>query len=342
MATIKDVAKDAEVSIATVSHVINGTRHVSEELTSRVRKSMAKLDYHPDRVARSLRTQKTHAIGIIVSDISNPFFSVLVRGAEDTAAEQGYSLIIANTDEDIEKERLYINVFRQRRIDGMLIAPTGQADEDLQSLAASGIPFVFVDRRIASPDASSVLSDNINGAMSAVQLLIDAGHRRIGIILGRKGVSTGEERYLGYQQALQDAGIAEDATLVARGDFRIAGGIRACNQLLDLPDPPTAIFSLNNLTAIGVLCAIKERGLRYPNDVSVVSFDSPWWMDRVLSPALTYVKQDPYEIGGVAMRRLITMLEDPQSEREQGVPAEIRIPTQLVLGESIRNLKGGV
>jgi LacI family transcriptional regulator len=315
---------------------VNGTRHVSEALTERVRMSMTKLDYYPDRVARSLRTQKTHSIGLIISDISNPFFSVLVRGGEDAAAEREYSVIISNTDEDLGKERLYVNVLRQRRIDGMLIAPTGQVDEDLQFLTSSKIPFVFVDRRIEGVAAPAVLSDNIDGAFAATQHLIDYGHTRIGIILGLKGVSTSEERYIGYRKALGAAGLNEEKDLVVRGDFRIAGGIRACNELLDMPSPPTAIFSLNNLTAIGVLCAIRERGLRYPDDISVISFDSPWWMDRVLSPTLTYVRQDPYEIGREAMRRLIVQIESPHSDEDEIAAEVVRVPTELVLGESVR------
>lgn len=318
--------------------MVNGTRPVSEELTERVRKSMSKLDYHPDRVARSLRTQRTHSIGLIVSDISNPFFSVLVRGAEDAAAEREYSVIISNTDEDLEKERLYVNVLRQRRIDGMLIAPTGQVDENLQSLTASGIPFVFVDRKVEDVAAPAVLADNVEGAYAATKHLIDRGHSRIGIILGLKGVSTSEERYLGYQRALRDAGLVEEKELVVRGDFRIKGGIRACNELLDLTSPPTAIFSLNNLTAIGVLCAIRERGLQYPADISVISFDSPWWMDRVLSPTLTYVRQDPYRIGREALHRLIALIEARSSEERPGAPEVVRIPTELVMGESVRVL----
>jgi len=298
---------------------------------------MVKLDYHPDRVARSLRTQRTHSIGLIVSDISNPFFSVLVRGAEDAAAEREYSVIISNTDEDLEKERLYVNVLRQRRIDGMLIAPTGQVDEDVESLMASRIPFVFVDRRIEGVHAPAVLSDNIEGAFAATKHLIDFGHDRIGIILGLKGVSTSEERYLGYQKALQAAGLTEESTLVVRGDLRIAGGIRACSKLLDLERPPTAIFSLNNLTAIGVLCAIRERGLQYPEDISVISFDSPWWMDRVLSPRLTYIRQDPYRIGQEAMRTLIERVESPSGEQRPAA-RPVRIPTELVHGESVRRL----
>jgi LacI family transcriptional regulator len=318
--------------------VVNGTRPVSEELTERVRKSMSKLDYHPDRVARSLRTQRTHSIGLIVSDISNPFFSVLVRGAEDAAAEREYSVIISNTDEDLEKERLYVNVLRQRRIDGMLIAPTGQVDENLQSLTASGIPFVFVDRKVEGVAAPAVLADNVEGAYAATKHLVDRGHSRIGIILGLKGVSTSEERYLGYQRALRDAGLVEEKELVVRGDFRIKGGIRACNELLDLTPPPTAIFSLNNLTAIGVLCAVRERGLQYPADISVISFDSPWWMDRVLSPTLTYIRQDPYRIGREALHRLIALVEVPSSEEQPGAPEVVRIPTELVMGESVRVL----
>ena len=300
---------------------------------------MSKLDYHPDRVARSLRTQRTHSIGLIVSDISNPFFSVLVRGAEDAAAEKEYSVIISNTDEDLEKERLYVNVLRQRRIDGMLIAPTGQVDENLQFLKASGIPFVFVDRKIEGVPAPSVLADNVEGAYAATRHLIDRGHTRIGIILGLEGVSTSEERYFGYQSALRDAGLAEEKELVVRGDLRIRGGIRACNELLNLASPPTAIFSLNNLTAIGVLCAIRERGLQYPDDISVISFDSPWWMERVLSPALTYVRQDPYRIGREALHQLIALIESPPSDEEQSTPEVVRIPTELVMGESVRVLQ---
>ncbi len=316
--------------------MINGTRHVSEELTTRVRESLAKLDYHPDCVARSLRTQRTHSIGLIVSDISNPFFSVLVRGAEDAAAERGYSVIISNTDEDLEKERLYVNVLRQRRIDGLLIAPTGKVDEDLQFLTTSGIPFVFVDRKIEGVRASAVLSDNIQGAYAATQHLIEYGHRRIGIILGLEGVSTSVERYRGYQSALRDAGLAEEKDLVVRGDFRIAGGIRACHALFDLSDPPTAIFSLNNLTAIGVLCAIRERGLRFPDDISVISFDSPWWMDRVMSPSLTYVKQEPYTIGQEGMQMLARSIESSGSEEQEPIEEIVRVPTQLEIRESVR------
>jgi len=338
IATIKDVAKDARVSIATVSHVVNGTRHVSDKLTERVQESMAKLDYHPDRVARSLRTQRTHSIGLIVSDISNPFFSVLVRGAEDAAAEREYSLIISNTDEDLEKERLYVNVLRQRRIDGMLIAPTGKIDEDLQFLTTSGIPFIFVDRKIDGVRATAVLSDNIQGAHAATEHLVRLGHQRIGIILGLEGVSNSEERYLGYQKALSDAGLPEPTDLVVRGDLRISGGIRACHELLGRTSPPTAIFSLNNMTAIGVLCAVRERGLQYPDDISLISFDSPWWMDRVLPTSLTYVRQDPYEIGRQAMQRLIAQVESPALEGDQFPVDIVRVPTELVLGASVCNL----
>ncbi len=332
MATIKDVAQDAGVSTATVSHVLNGTRPVSEELAKRVRESVAKLDYHPDRIARSLRTQRTHAIGLIVSDISNPFFSVLVRGAEDAASELGYSIMISNTDEDSEKERLHVNALRQRRIDGLLIAPTEGADENVQLLVSSGVPFVFVDRRIEGVRATSILSDNVGGAYAATQHLLAFGHERIGIILGLDGTSSSRERYQGYRVALKDAGLDGEANLVVRGDYRIAGGSRACNELLDLPRPPTAVFSLNNLMAIGVLCAIRERGMRFPDDISVVSFDSPWWMDHVMSPALTYIGQEPYEIGQRAMCELARTID---SEVKEPVEEVIRVPTRLEIRESV-------
>ena len=329
MTTIKDVARETDVSIATVSHVINGTRYVSPELTERVKKVIERLDYHRNGVARSLKTQRTYTIGLIVSDISNPFFSTLVRGVEDAAAENGYSVIISNTDEDLAKERLCLNILRQRRIDGLVIAPTGKEDKDLELLSKQGIPFVFVDRKIDGIEADAVLSENIEGAYRAIRYLIKGGHRRIGIILGLKDVPTSEERFIGYRKALREFGIPEKEELIARGNFRVEGGAKACGKLLSLPNPPSAILSLNNLTTIGVLKALKERGLRCSEDIEVVGFDDFEWLE-ISKLTLTAIAQQPYEMGYRAAQMLFARIKGEQSN---GGYNQLRLATTLKVRE---------
>lgn len=325
MATIRDVAKEARVSIATVSHVINETRYVSQELAVRVQTAMERLNYFPNGIARSLKTQKTHTIGLIISDISNPFFSTLVRGVEDAAAENGYSVIISDTDEDLVKEKLYIRVLIQRRIDGLIIAPTGKEDQDLRLLSERGIPLVFVDRKLDGVEADSVLSKNIEGAYQATKYLIKNGHRRIGIILGLKDVSTSEERFIGYKKALKEFAIAEDRELIAQGNFKIEGGMKACKQLFSLQNPPSAVFSLNNLTTIGVLRTLRELGLRYPKDIEVVGFDDSEWVD-MLDFSLPTVVQHPYEMGYQATQLLFARIK---GEGVQGQYEQLRLSTTL-------------
>lgn len=324
MATIRDVAKEAGVSIATVSHVINDTRYVSPELIARVKEAMERLNYHPNGIARSLKTQRTHTIGLIVSDISNPFFSSLVRGVEDAAAENGYSVIIANTDEDLAKERLYLKVLRERRIDGLIIAPTGKEVKDLKLLSEQGIPFIFVDRKIDNIEADAVLSENVEGAYQAVRYLIKRGHRRIGVVLGLKGVSTSEERFMGYKKALGEFKTPEEEELIVRGNFRVEGGVKACRKLLSLQNPPSAIFSLNNMMTIGVLKALRERGLRCPKDIEVVGFDDFEWADTFDFPLSTVVQQ-PYRMGYQGAQLLFTKIKGERSGRHE----EVRLATAL-------------
>lgn len=327
MATIRDVAQRAGVSVATVSHVINGTRKVAPETAARVRRAMEELDYHPNAVARSLRTRKTQAIGVVVSDITNPFFATLVRGAEDAAIEAGYSLIVCNSDETPEKEDLYVRLLWRRRMDGLLIAPVRDgASSAVQELARRQMPFVFIDRKAKGVEADAVLSDNVGGAYLATQHLIERGHKRIGIVLGIPGATTTEERLAGYRRALEEAGIPLAEDLVVWGGYRVAGGRRATAKLLSLSDPPTAIFSTNNLMTVGVLKELFHRKVRIPKDVAVVGFDDLEWAEMA-NPPLTTVAQQPYEIGH---RALALLLEQLSGECES--PArEVRIPVVLKL-----------
>jgi len=325
MATIRDVAKKAGVSVATVSHVINGTRKVAPETEARVRRAMEALGYQPNAIAQSLRKRTTYAIGILVSDITNPFFATLVRGAEDAALEAGYSVIMCNSDEDPQKEDMYIRALWRRRIDGMLIAPTRDGTSPaLQELVRRKLPFVFVDRKAKGIEADAVLSDNIGGAYLATKHLIERGHKRIGIVLGIPGATTTEERLLGYRQALEETGLPFTEDLVVWGGYRMEGGRKACAQLLSLSDPPTAIFSTNNLMTVGVLQELSHRSIKIPEEVAVVGFDDLEWAE-IVYPPLTVVAQRPYEIGYQAFKILLRRLNRSEGMQEVRVSVELKI-----------------
>ena len=300
MVTIRDVAQKAGISVATVSHVINGTRKVAPETAERIKQAMEELDYHPNAVAQSLRTQKTKAIGIVVSDITNPFFATLVRGAEDAAIEAGYSLIVCNSDESLEKEDRYVRLLRQRRMDGLLISPVGDgSSKAVQELPRWRIPFVFIDRCAEGIKADAVLSDNIEGAYQATKHLIERGNSRIGIILGIKGATTTKERLAGYRKALNEACVPFSDELVTYGGYRVEGGQKMMEEFLSLPELPTAIFSTNNLMTVGVLRALTYHGIAIPHEMAVVCFDD-LDLGELFQPPLTAVTQNPYEIGKIA------------------------------------------
>ncbi|MGC8963033.1 MAG: LacI family DNA-binding transcriptional regulator [Candidatus Bipolaricaulaceae bacterium] len=331
MVTIRDVAARAGVSVATVSHVINGTRKVAPSTAERVCRAIEELGYQPNSLARGLRTRVTQVIGVLVSDITNPFFATLVRGVEDAARDAGYSVIICNSDEDPEKEDHYIRVLWQRRVDGLLIAPTQDGTSPaIQKLIKRKIPFVFVDRKAKGIEADAVLSDNVGGAYLATKHLIDRGHKKIGIVLGIPGATTTEERFAGYRQALKEAGILFSEELVVWGGYRMEGGRRAAGELLSLRDPPTAIFSTNNLMTVGVLQQLFARGIRVPDQVAVVGFDDLEWAE-IASPSLTAVVQKPYTIGRTAADLLLKRLGGLGSV---GQYQEVRIQVDLRIRSS--------
>ncbi len=326
MATIKDVAARAKVSAATVSHVINGTRKVAPETVKRVQQAMETLDYRPNAVAQSLRTRKTHVIGAVVSDITNPFFATLIRGAEDAAIEAGYSLIVCNSDESLEKEDRYVRLLRQRRMDGLLISPVGDGSNSVvHQLPTWKIPFVFVDRRVEGIEADAVLSDNIDGAYQATRHLISRGHHRIGLILGIKGATTTEERLAGYRRALNEAGITFTEELLTYGGYRITGGQQSVQNFLSLSNPPTAIFSTNNLMTIGVLQELFHRHVKIPEQIGLIGFDDVPW-GKLFQPSLTVIEQNPYEIGQQAVGLLLDKSRPDTSPDKHGI---IRVPVAL-------------
>jgi LacI family transcriptional regulator len=320
MATVHDVAQRAGVSTSTVSHVVNNTRFVSDELRERVLTAMRELDFTPNAAARMLTLKRSHTIGLIVSDIRNPFFASVARGVEDVAQEQGYTVVLCNSDENAERETACLNALETRAVDGVLLASAGVADDHLSRLVRAGYPIVLVDRDLPELGAPAVLLDNEGAAYGAVVHLITRGHRRIAMLSGRAAISTTTERVAGYRRALLEAGIDVDERLVVSGASTSEGGAVAANTVLDLDEPPSAIFSGNNLMTIGALQVIASRGLVVPDDIALVGFDDfpfPW--SDAFRPHLTTIAQPTYELGRRAAELLVHRLKDSRSRSAERV-----------------------
>jgi len=309
MTTMRSVAERARVSVATVSHVINQTRPVSEGLRQRVLAAMVELDYQPNLVARSLRRGQSDIIGMVVSDIANPFFAEIARGVADTCYQQDYHLILCNSDNDPDKVSLYIEVLIKQQVDGILFVSVDLSGETFHGLLAQRIPLVNVLRDLPGGALDVIMTDNIRGGYLAARHLTELGHRRIGCISGPLETSPSTERITGYRQALQKAGITADEKLIQTGDFQYAGGYQAACQLLSLEDPPTAIFAFNDMMAIGALCAAQEKGYKVPVDLSVVGYDDIS-LASYTSPPLTTVFQPKHEVGLLAAIMLLERIRE--------------------------------
>jgi DNA-binding LacI/PurR family transcriptional regulator len=327
--TIKDVAAHARVSVATVSAVLNEQKYVSPELTQRVRESIEALGYERNGLAQGFKMQTSSTIGLIISDIANPFFTSVVRGVEDVTNTHHYSLILGNTDEDLKKEMRYFRLLESKRVDGLIVAVTAGSHEYLHSWPTDHLPLVSIDRSLFELGIDAVLLDNVLGAREAVEHLIALGHRRIGIVTGIPGITTTEERLLGYKQALTAHAIPLDPSLIVVADSRVEGGERSALQLLTRSAThPTALFVMNGLMTIGAMQAIAQVGLRCPQDIALVGFDDFEWAS-IVHPGLTMVRQPTYEIGQRAAQLLFERLA-----KRDAVPQEVRLRPQLIIRES--------
>jgi LacI family transcriptional regulator len=322
MTTIYDVARRSGVSPATVSRVLSGRRNVDPELSEKVRAAVAELGYRPNGVARNLRKASTNLWAVVISDIENPFFTSLVRGLEDVAQTEGYHVVLCNSDEDAAKEAAYASAVLTEQMAGVVISPTSTA-EGVEQLAAAKIPMVLIDRRVEGVEADTVLVDNEHGAAEGVKHLIDGGYERIACITGPRRVSTAMDRLAGYRSALRSGGIRYDKDLVRHADFREAGGYAAMESLLDLAEPPEALFVTNNLMTVGALECLAKRGLRAPDDIAVVGFDDIPWADLVV-PSLTTVAQPTYELGRTAGLLLKDRIASPGRP-----PSTVTLRTEL-------------
>lgn len=329
MATARDIARAAGVSTSTVSHVLNSTRWVSPELRDRVLATADALGYEPDALARSLRIRRSNTIGLVISDIGNPFFTAVVRGVQDVVQARGYALILSNTDEDPDKEASYLRVLTSRRVDGIILAPAGVPHTYLAGLANSGFPLVFLDREVRELDVASALLDNARAGRDAMEHLLRLGHRRIGMIAGRPQITSTEERIAGYRAALEHAGIEYDEALVVSGGSRIGEARRAAEALLSLDPRPTALFVTNNLMTIGAMGGIKSSRLRVPDDLSLAAIDDFSWAD-VFEPRLTTVAQPTYELGRVAADLVLKRIAGDLD----AATARVVLPGHLIVRDS--------
>jgi LacI family transcriptional regulator/LacI family repressor for deo operon, udp, cdd, tsx, nupC, and nupG len=264
-------------------------------------------------VARRLRVAQGHSdlIGLVIPDLQNPFFADLARGVEDVAARLGYTVLIGNSDENVEKETRYLNAMMAEAVDGIILPPTCEGRSAAVDLARAGVPLVCVDRRLDKAAADTVVVDNVRGAADATEHLIALGHRRIGYLEGKQGVSTTRERLEGYRAALGSHGIESDCALIVAGDSRPESCRRLALKLLEMADRPTALLVGNGMMTLGALEAIHTLGLRIPHDIAVVGYDDmPWAL--ALTPALTVVRQPAYELGTRAMELLRQRIREPQ------------------------------
>ena len=307
MANIYSVAKKARVSVATVSAVVNETAYVSPQLKARVQKAIRELGYQPNLMARSLAVRKSHMLGMIVPDIANPFWPEVVRGAEDRAHALGYTLLLSNSDDSAVKEELYLRLFLAKRVDGIILAKApGRLRADLgAALAAAHIPVTLLLRVEPGGQRDAVVLDDKEAAYEGVAHLLRLGYRRIGIIVGARGVSTSRRRLEGCRQALREAGLSAEPSLVHEGDFRVESGYAAGLDLLK--KKPEAVFISNYLMAVGFMRALRQYQLRCPQDVAIVTCDDHPWLDS-FTPRLTTVNFPKYQVGAEATRVLVDRL----------------------------------
>ncbi len=337
MIGIEEVAQLAEVSAATVSRALSKPDMVAKETRERVVQAAHQLGYQPNQVARSLRQQKSRSLGLVITDILNPFQAQLAKGVQDAAEKHDYTLMLFNTDEAPEKERRALNALRGHLPQGLLLMPTAETRENLKLVA--NLPTIELDRSSGTPGVHTVMVNNVAGAKTAVQHLTELGHKRIGIIVGRLNVSTAQERLQGYREALENAGIAYNQDLVVTGNHREEGGRMAAKTLLSLPTEtrPTALFVGNNEMTVGAVMTVREMGLRIPEDVSIVGFDDTRWAQS-MEPPLTVVAQPTYQIGFMACEALLNSLNRskiPNTKTEQA-PQWFGFPSTAAQSTTIR------
>ena len=329
MSTIRDVAKRAGVAPITVSRVINNSGYVSQEKRERVETAVAELDYVPNILARSFRSKQTRTIALILTDITNPFWTEVAHGVEDAAREHKFNVILCNTDESESRQVEYVSVLIQKQVDGILLVPARSRPEATEAIQKRGTAVVVLDRQVPTADVDVVRCDSEGGAYQLVQHVLSLGHRQVAVLTGPKDVSSAQDRVVGYRRAFLDANIEIIEDLIFYGKFIQASGYEMAQRALLATPQPTALFAANNFIAIGAWRALRDAGLRIPEDITLVGFDDlPAGL--VVDPFLTVAAQPGYEMGKQATELLLDRLtNDAPTE-----PQRIVLPTRLIIRHS--------
>lgn len=331
MATIKDIAKKAGVSASVVSRALNNKYGVSEKTRAKIIRIARELEYYPNVLARSLVTRKTETIGVVIADISEPFYSRIIKGMYTVADRVGYTLLFSNSYESLEKTNILHKMVDSERVDGLVIIGSNIRETDfVLNLLKERIPFVLVERRLEDPTVNCLWVENEEGARQATDYLIEKGHTRIAHISGTQDIQVAIDRLAGYKRALADANIPFNPEFVRTGNFLHEGGYRATKELLQMASRPTAIFAGNDTMAYGALQAISEFGLAIPDEIAVIGFDDLEF-SVLTNPPLTTIHQPRFEMGKKAIDILLQLLTG--EEESSGVKAAF--PTQLVVRRSV-------
>lgn len=333
--TLIDIAKKTGYSVSTVSRVLHDNTQkykISDETKKTVREAAEELGYTPNKLARGLRLQKTHQIGVIVPDISNPFFATMVKSVSKEARKEGYSIIVCDSDEDSNIEEESLKALLENRVDGLLIAAVGQHDAHIKELHRSRIPLVMLDRWFEDMEVDAISVDNVKGAYLATQYLLREGHKKIAFLQGLRGTNANDGRLRGYLMAMKDAGVPARPEYTAGDDFGTLNGYLETKSLLQLAEPPTAIFAAGDLITLGVLQALKEESVSVPKDMSLVTFDDPSFASY-LSPPLTAIEQPIERMGEVGVKLLIRHMRSSDAQFKR-----VLLEPRLMVRESVAHL----
>ena len=327
---IRDVARRAKVSTATVSRTVNQVATVDAQLAKRVWKAIAELGYYPNRQARALGSGRSRVFGLVVSEITNPFFPEIVHTFETLAVEQNYEILLTSTVHDPKRMELAVRRMIESRVDGVAILTFGMEEELLEHLRFRGLPLVFVDVGPKAPRVSNIRVDYAHGIRQAVQHLAAMRHERIAFVTGPLGLRSAVARKVAFEESLREIGLTVRPDFIVEGDHRLTGGKRALQALCNLRDRPTAVLCSNDMTAIGVMRQAYDLGISVPNDLSVIGFDDTRLADFMIPP-LTTVQMSQTELATLAFNAL---LKDARSENPQPSGTEYLLKTQLILRNS--------
>jgi LacI family transcriptional regulator len=330
--TIKDVAVKAEVSVSTVSRVLNGKPDINIETKEKILKAIEELNYVPSSIARDMVMNKTHTIGLILPDITNPYFSSIARGIQHRADEFGYSIILCDTEGSIDKESNAVRLLKSKRVAGIIAALSIDSKRELSTLLKENFPIVQIDRNIPGLKVPTVTVNNFLSAKVAVNYLIECGHSKIAHIAGDLSTKTARDRLQGYQAAMKEYDFSIDPGWIMKCDFSTASGMKIMDEILGLGSVATAVFCANDLIAVGAYKAIKARGLKIPEDMSIIGHDDIE-LSSLITPSLTTMSLDKYEMGKKAVEAVIGQIETGRS-----INSEIILETNLVIRESVNRI----